>query len=235
MIGNIQNEKRKHESSWKFAKLLINKDKSWEKTNIKLDIGIISFGETVGNGSEKVAVLGKKEDKEEKDDNNNPPPLIPTSTTPLLIATSTGIVEIVNGILEEYPQAVEHVSDQGLSIMHVAIRYRQRDIFERVKKMKIPMTRLVRRIDNNGYTLLHHVSDMTHRSVGMLPNPAFQLQDELKWFQQGGQTAQEFFEKSHADLLKEAQNWLKRTSEFCSIIVVLIATLAFTEASRPFL
>nr|XP_048320516.1 ankyrin repeat-containing protein ITN1-like [Ziziphus jujuba var. spinosa] len=46
----------------------------------------------------------------------------------------------------------------------------------------------------------------------------------------GGQTAQEFFEKSHADLLKEAQNWLKRTSESCSVIAVLIATVAFTAA-----
>nr|XP_048320456.1 uncharacterized protein LOC107422636 isoform X2 [Ziziphus jujuba var. spinosa] len=245
MIGNIQNEKKKHESSWKLAKLLIKKDKSWEKTDIKPDIGIISFGEIEENGSEKAVVSGKKEDKEEKDDNNNPPPLTPTSTTPLLIATSTGIVEIVNGILEEYPQAVEHVSDQGLSIMHVAIRYRQRDIFKHVKKMKIPITRLVRRIDNNGYTLLHHVSDMTHRSAGTLPNPALQLQDELKWFERvrklipshyamnhsrGGQTAQEFFEKSHAELLKEAQNWLKRTSESCSVIAVLIATVAFTAA-----
>ncbi|KAH7514940.1 hypothetical protein FEM48_Zijuj11G0143400 [Ziziphus jujuba var. spinosa] len=244
IIGNIQNEKKKHESSWKLAKLLIKIDKSWEKTDIKPDIGIISFGEAEGSGSEKTAILGKKEDKEEKDD-NNPPPLISTSTTPLLIATSTGIVEIVNGILEEYPQAVEHVSDQGLSIMHVAIRYRQRDIFEHVRKMKIPMTRLVRRIDNNGYTLLHHVSDMTHCSAGILPNPALQLQDELKWFEcvrklipshyamnhsKGGQTAQEFSEKSHADLLKEAQNWLKRTSESCSVIAVLIATVAFTAA-----
>ncbi|XP_048319577.2 uncharacterized protein LOC107431160 [Ziziphus jujuba] len=244
IIGNIQNEKKKHESSWKLAKLLIKIDKSWEKTDIKPDIGIISFGEAEGSGSEKTAILGKKEDKEEKDD-NNPPPLISTSTTPLLIATSTGIVEIVNGILEEYPQAVEHVSDQGLSIMHVANRYRQRDIFEHVRKMKIPMTRLVRRIDNNGYTLLHHVSDMTHCSAGILPNPALQLQDELKWFEcvrklipshyamnhsKGGQTAQEFFEKSHADLLKEAQNWLKRTSESCSVIAVLIATVAFTAA-----
>ncbi|XP_060674596.1 uncharacterized protein LOC125418827 isoform X2 [Ziziphus jujuba] len=245
MIGNIQNEKKKHESSWKLAKLLIKKDESWKKTDIKPDKRTISLGVTKENGSKKAVVSGKKEDKEEKDDNNNPPPLIPTSSTPLLIATSTGIVEIVNRILEEYPQAVEHVSDQGLSIMHVAIRYRQRDIFKCVKKMKIPMTRLVRRIDNNGYTLLHHVSDMTHRSAGTLPNPALQLQDELKWFERvqklipshyamnhsrGGQTAQEFFEKSHAELLKEAQNWLKRTSESCSVIAVLIATVAFTAA-----
>ncbi|XP_048320444.1 uncharacterized protein LOC107434982 isoform X1 [Ziziphus jujuba] len=244
MIGNIQKEKKKHDSSWKLAKLLIKKDKSWEKTDVKPDIGIISFGEREGSGSKKTIVLEKEEDEEEKED-NIPPPLILTNTTPLLIATSTGIEEIVNGILDEYPQAVEHVSDQGLSIMHVAIRHRQRNIFERVKKMKIPMARLVRRIDDNGYTLLHHVADMTYYSSRNLANPALQLQDELKWFERvrklipshyvmnhskGGQTAPDFFEKSHAYLLQEAQNWLKRTSESCSVIAVLIATVAFTVA-----
>ncbi|KAH7514899.1 hypothetical protein FEM48_Zijuj11G0139200 [Ziziphus jujuba var. spinosa] len=217
IIGSIQNQKKKYESSWKLAKLLIKKDKSWKNTDIKPDIGIISFGETEGSGSEKKIVLGKKEDKEEKDD-IIPPPLFLTNATPLLIATSTGIEEIVNGILDEYPQAVEHVSDQGLSIMHVAIRHRQGNIFERVRKMKIPMARLVRRIDDNGYTLLHH------RVRKLIPS--HYVMNHSK----GGQTAPDFFEKSHAYLLQEAQNWLKRTSESCSVIAVLIATVAFTVA-----
>ncbi|XP_060673333.1 ankyrin repeat-containing protein NPR4-like [Ziziphus jujuba] len=244
MIGKIQNKKKKHESSWKLAKLLIKKDRSWEKTHTKPDIGIISFGETEGSESEKEGVVGKKEEKKGNNDNVNP---LPFPTTPLLIATSTGIEEIVNGILKEHPQAVEHVSDEGLNIMHVAIRHRQRNIFKRVKKMKILMVRLVRKIDDNGYTLLHHVSDMTHYySSGSLPNAALQLQDELKWFERvrkiipshyemnhrkvNGQTAEDMFEKSHAELHKEAQSWLKRTSESSSVIAVLIATVAFTAA-----
>ncbi|KAH7514935.1 hypothetical protein FEM48_Zijuj11G0142900 [Ziziphus jujuba var. spinosa] len=44
----------------------------------------------------------------------------------------------------------------------------------------------------------------------------------------GGQTAPDFFEKSHAYLLQEAQNWLKRTSESCLVIAVLITNVAFT-------
>ena len=44
------------------------------------------------------------------------------------------------------------------------------------------------------------------------------------------ETAQDFFVRSHDYLLKEAQNWLKRTSESCSVIAVLIATVAFTAA-----
>ena len=102
--------------------------------------------------------------------------------TSLLLATSNGIVEIVKEILDVYPQAVEHVSRKGQNIMHVAIKNRQKEIFKMVKKMEIPMTRLGRRIDKKGYTLLHHVAVMQYYSGGTLPGPALQLQEELRWF-----------------------------------------------------
>lgn len=43
-------------------------------------------------------------------------------------------------------------------------------------------------------------------------------------------TAQEFFHEQHAELLKQAQDWIKRTSESCSTVAVLIATVAFAAA-----
>lgn len=44
------------------------------------------------------------------------------------------------------------------------------------------------------------------------------------------ETAHEFFESTHKELLKEAKKWLKRTSESCSTVAVLIATVAFAAA-----
>ena len=44
------------------------------------------------------------------------------------------------------------------------------------------------------------------------------------------ETAQDLFVRSHAYVLKEAQNWLKRTSESWLVIALLIATVAFTAA-----
>jgi hypothetical protein len=43
-------------------------------------------------------------------------------------------------------------------------------------------------------------------------------------------TAQELFNRDHETLLKEAKKWLKRTSESCSTVAVLIATVAFAAA-----
>ncbi|KAF3450499.1 hypothetical protein FNV43_RR06583 [Rhamnella rubrinervis] len=171
---------------------------------------------------------------------------LPSPPTSLLVATTNGIVEIVEEILKVFPQAVEHVSDAGQNILHIAIKHRQLEIFHLVtKQMALSKSRLVRRIDNNGYTLLHQAGVMRYYT-GTLPGPAFQLQEELWWFERvrnlipshyerhcsikWKETAEVFFHRQHKDLLKEAQDWLKRTSESCSTVAVLIATVAFAAA-----
>ncbi|KAJ9169177.1 hypothetical protein P3X46_020638 [Hevea brasiliensis] len=298
VLDRIRKEKKRHESVMKLTKLLVRLDKSWETSHGEPDIGTISFGEAERSRetvrSRRTSSLGGGKE----DTNGNPvdktiepsrPLLIANSTgiieivdeilkaypqavehvsdvgqnklyvaiknrdpadktteptsTPLLIASSTGIIEIVDEILEAYPQAVEHVSDMGQNILHVAIKNRQRDIFRRVKKMKIPMAILVRKIDNNGYSLLHHAADLHNDFGGHKPSTVLQLQGELRWFErvkkiipshyimhhnEKGHTAFELFELTHAKLHKDAQEWLKRTSESCSVIAVLIATVGFT-------
>ena len=44
------------------------------------------------------------------------------------------------------------------------------------------------------------------------------------------ETAEEFFRRTNENLLKEAQEWLKRTSESCSAVAVLIDTVSFDAA-----
>ena len=83
-----------------------------------------------------------------------------------------------------YPQAVDHVTpDKSWNILHVAISHRQLEIFRIVRKMEIPMARLVRRIDEDGYTILHHVGVMEYYTGGTVPGPVLQLQEELLWFE----------------------------------------------------
>ncbi|PON91305.1 Transmembrane protein [Trema orientale] len=291
IMGDIYNEKKRHESALRLAKLLIKEDTSWEVSRSKEDSGKISLGHFADSPDQSTSDhklkqgddkdqegnikatsskngnaedLGKTSLKEEKTttdpdqlahlglqitppnpstdgvfsvmvydqdegDQNKAPesstetpkekdPLggggLPNPTkeithntstssssestkatekakkassyppaTSLLIATSTGIVEIVNEILRVYPQAVEHVSDMGQNILHVVIKHRKLGIFKCVKKMHLPMSRLVRRIDDNGYTILHHVGVIMYYTGGTLPGPALQLQEELRWFE----------------------------------------------------
>ncbi|XP_010099148.2 uncharacterized protein LOC21397296 [Morus notabilis] len=290
MISKIYNEKKKHESAFRLAQLLIEDDVSWEIRMSKQDsTGKISVApdradipitisdddnddrerikggasqmqqlkfyevneddeddeedsccKTKKEGGSSTSTSGKTEGKETSPPHNPP--------TALLIATSRGIVEIVKEILRVYPQAVEHVSDKGQNILHVAIKYRQLEIFRLVGEMEFQMSRLVWRIDDYNYTILHHVGVMKYYTGSNKPGPALQLQEEWRWFKRvklmipphyelhrspykdKTETAGELFHRTHKKLHKEAQDWMKRTSESCSAIAVLIATVAFAAA-----
>ncbi|KAL9384165.1 hypothetical protein Peur_024488 [Populus x canadensis] len=118
-------------------------------------------------------------------------------------------------------------------------------IFNLVKQQKIPLARLQRVIDKKGNTLLHHVADMEHYRGGTKPGPALKLQEELQWFEQvrevipsqyvtlpnnEGKTAEELFKESHKDQLENAQKWIKETTQSCSTVAALVATVVFAAA-----
>ncbi|KAF3950453.1 hypothetical protein CMV_023797 [Castanea mollissima] len=45
-----------------------------------------------------------------------------------------------------------------------------------------------------------------------------------------GKTADELFQDTHAELLDQAQKWIKETSQSCSAVSVLVATVVFAAA-----
>ncbi|TXG46857.1 hypothetical protein EZV62_026151 [Acer yangbiense] len=171
----------------------------------------------------------------------------PQVETPLFVATQKGKIEIVKEILKEHPQAVEHVSHKMQNILHVAASYRQREVFELVKQMQIPTSNLILGIDAQSYTVLHHVADTKNyndRNTRSGP-PAYKLQEELEWFKsvketmpsfftehrdKKDMTAKELFNEKHKNQLNEARKWIKDTSQSCSAVAVLIATVIFAAA-----
>ncbi|KAJ0082268.1 hypothetical protein Patl1_09861 [Pistacia atlantica] len=106
-----------------------------------------------------------------------------SKSTPLLLATERGIVEIVEEILEIFPELVEDKNHLNQNILHVAIKHRQTEIFDHVKNMKIPMTRLVQVVDTDGCTILHHAAYMEHETTDIHPaGPVYKLQQEINWY-----------------------------------------------------
>ncbi|TXG46923.1 hypothetical protein EZV62_026217 [Acer yangbiense] len=240
--GNITREiwveKRKVNFAFKLARKLIKNDYSW-------DIRRYTKDPTREYRSSTVDKKDKKDDEEVPVET----PLLATTNkpveTPLLAATRTGVIELVKEILNMHPQVVEHVSHKKQNILHVAASCRQREIFELVKQMQMPTSRLILGIDEDSYTVLHHVADTRNYTGGTRAGPAYQLQEEFEWFQRvqkimpsyftqhlnkSNQTAQELFKVMHKDQLKEAQQWIKETSQSCSGVAVLVATVVFAAA-----
>jgi hypothetical protein len=175
-IDEIWKVKRKHESAVELTKLLVKMDTTWtdslkvEDRPISLGKGILDALDDESNSTEGGADKGGHGDQ--------------TPDTPLLIATSEGIVEIFDEILDVHPQAIEHINKDEVTIVVAAIRHRQREIFRRLKMMKGVMEhRLFSLIDKRGYTILHHAADMKNYNGGTRAGPALQLQEELQWFE----------------------------------------------------
>ncbi|XP_030969542.1 uncharacterized protein LOC115989803 isoform X2 [Quercus lobata] len=243
--NDISKEELSHESALELAKLLVKEDTSWEITSSGIDTSkprlhkyestdVSTTNENVDNPDQLPASISLQEVLELG------------GITPLFLATKSGCIEIVREILEIYPQAVEHIDNDGRTILHVAIKYRQLEVFKHVLGMEVAMRWLVRRLDNGGNSILHMVGKKRKDYVPeKLRGPALELQEELLWFERVKSvtkahfidhrnkeklTAEGLFAKSNTELRNAARDWLKHTAEGCSIVAVLIATVAFAAA-----
>ncbi|KAK2995492.1 hypothetical protein RJ640_000775 [Escallonia rubra] len=210
-------EKMNIEQAWSLAKFLISKDVSSENTGSTS----LSDGESLGKPHQ-------------------------ADLSTLLLAAKSGNAEIVEVILRRFPHAVENIDGRGRNILHVAIQYHHIRVLDIVEKMEFPMPRLVRNLDRDGNSILHMVGiKTTDDKLEDMQTPALLLQENLLLFERvnaisnrefirlhnnAGKTAEELFVENNAQLRENAKEWLKRTAENCSIVAVLIATVAFAAA-----
>ncbi|KAH9700636.1 ANK REP REGION domain-containing protein [Citrus sinensis] len=232
----FEEEERQCKSAMELARFLIRRDTSWEITDSIQDQSkpkIHRYGANPNASSVDQKGIGESS-------------AIDNAETPLFLATKSGCIEIVKEIFNVYPQAVEHIDDEGRNILHVAIKYRQLEIFELVIQMEVPMRRLVRKIDNGGNTLLHMTGIKRSDYVPeKMEGPALVLQEELLWYERVeevsmphfrnhrnnmGFTPEELFATANNELRAQSKEWLIHTAEGCSVVAVLIATVAFAAA-----
>lgn len=102
----------------------------------------------------------------------------------MFLATMSGIREIVEQILDVHPQAIEHINNRGKNILHVAVKYRQIEIFNLVVNNEMLARRLVRKTDEWGNSILHMVGKKRSGYIAeKIQSPALQLQKELLLFE----------------------------------------------------
>ncbi|KAI4354011.1 hypothetical protein L6164_002914 [Bauhinia variegata] len=192
----------------------------------------------------KVSTLGKQSQPNREKEQTEQSSHSNSEYTPLLLAAASGIVEIVDKLLKMYPEVIDHVSEDELNILHVAVMYRQREIYRIIKKYGAEKW-LNYQLSRNGNSLLHQVGSTEFYRKRQKSGIAYQLQDELRWFHRVEKilpsyliihcnddhlTAEDHFNEQHSEMLKEARQWIKDTSQSCSTVAVLVATVVFTAA-----
>ncbi|KAK4837255.1 hypothetical protein QYF36_003993 [Acer negundo] len=248
ILSNLWKERRSNKFAYDLAVKLIEKDKSWEQsiTGSTSTLTEADKEKSLAQKNTGSSTTSNEAAKDKPDTNNDHEKKNEIEDrSPLFAATRTGNVELVKMILKEHPQALEYKNSRMQNILHVAVKHRQKEILDYVINKKIPMLRLVRQIDADGYTVLHSVADTKHYNRGTRSGPAYNLQEELEWFStveklipshykthrdNKDKTAMELFKEMHEKQLENAQRWIKETSQSCSGVAVLVATVVFAAA-----
>ncbi|GKV46073.1 hypothetical protein SLEP1_g53085 [Rubroshorea leprosula] len=128
-----------------------------------------------------------------------------------------------------------------------AIAHRQEEVAQFLYKFNARIsTNIGFTEDRDGNNLLHIAAKLAPRThLDYISGAALQLQSELRWFEEvegivpqfynhqknhGGETPSEVFVKEHKQLLKEAEEWMKKTAESSTFVGALIITIMFAVA-----
>ncbi|ESW19846.1 hypothetical protein PHAVU_006G160200 [Phaseolus vulgaris] len=165
---------------------------------------------------------------------------------PILIAAKMGVKEVVEKILDTDPVAIQEVDSENKSAVLLAIENRQPHVFNLLNERRLIRETALRQVDNYGNSALHLAATYRSHKPWRFPGAAMQMQWEYKWYKlvkdsmppnfferynKKGETAKQLFINTHQGLAKEGGKWLTKTSESCSLVAALVATVAFTTST----
>ncbi|GLT90071.1 hypothetical protein SLE2022_080230 [Rubroshorea leprosula] len=127
-----------------------------------------------------------------------------------------------------------------------AVAHRQEEVARLLYEFAKEDRNMVNTIDKDGNNILHLAAKLAPSyQLGRISGSAFQLQSEQRWFKDvgeifprsyherknnNGETPLEVFVREHKDLLKEAEEWGKKTAESSTVVGALIITIMFAVA-----
>ncbi|CAL0331953.1 unnamed protein product [Lupinus luteus] len=168
--------------------------------------------------------------------------------TAFLIAAKNGIVEIVREILLKIPSALHDTTADKRNVFHVAVKNRQPLVVETLIKnlRKQDTENLIEAVDKDENTVLHLAAEqLDNETAWKIPGSAMQMMWDITWFRYiksqvpehfvyrrniNDKTSGELFRSNHKKLVNESSDWLKETSESCSVVAALIAGVSFATA-----
>ncbi|KAL2341179.1 hypothetical protein Fmac_009119 [Flemingia macrophylla] len=169
-----------------------------------------------------------------------------STMSPILIAAKMGVTEMVEKILDTNPVAIQDVDSDNKNVVLLAIENRQPHVYSMLNKKSLVKDSAFRQVDNQGNSALHLAATYRSHRPWRVPGAAMQMQWEYKWYKlvknsmppnfyerynKSGKTAKQLFIGTHERLAKEGGKWLTKTSESCSVVAALVATVAFTTST----
>ncbi|GLT90060.1 hypothetical protein SLE2022_080120 [Rubroshorea leprosula] len=155
------------------------------------------------------------------------------------------VKEIINANILRSRTDPEDSRSRIQKLFALAVKHRQEEValllYESEKEKNMLFT-----IDEDGNNTLHLAAKLPpNYQLGYIYAAALQLQSELSWFKsvkeivpvaykegknKDNETPSEVFVREHKDLLKEAEEWVKKTAESSTVVGALIITIMFAVA-----
>ncbi|KAM7473579.1 hypothetical protein LguiB_020822 [Lonicera macranthoides] len=165
---------------------------------------------------------------------------------PILQAAELGIHEIVEKIVDAFPDAMFSRDEESHYVLEVAIINRCENVFNLIYQMNDYKQYPTLLIDEQGNTMLHLAGRLAPpHKLDLKSGAALQMQREWQWFQaveklviptykekknDAKETPAMVFTTQHKDLVLGGEKWMKETSYSCTIVAALIATVVFAAA-----
>ncbi|KAL6320855.1 hypothetical protein AAG906_008855 [Vitis piasezkii] len=223
----VRDEKIKHVSAWELAEKLIKYDTSWEFTEIRFLNRGKPYPEEIKDSSSQ-QLEEKTRERCCKKNIKTRTAGVKRDETPLFLATMWKIPDMPSILMKRK----EHIT--------CSHPIPPNEDFKKVMKDEMLTRRLLRATDTEGTPCCIWLPRKEKALRENFPRSCIRTarakvkelvkSDFVRLFNHKNQTAEELLVDNYSKLHEESKEWTKRTSENCSIVGVLIATVAFAAA-----
>ncbi|XP_028061081.1 uncharacterized protein LOC114264597 [Camellia sinensis] len=222
-IKRIDDAKQKHVFARELAKRLIEKENGWSDylycENFHVS-GLGCVGETSSQNKKNRVV------------------------DPLILATKHGIHEMVEEILEKFPNVATTFDENGRNILHMAAQLKDRILYDYLKKTVNHADRMMANVDKHGNTILHLTAYECKQGHFLATHfgPINRMSWNVFWFKRvqndchphliyhqniEGKTPKELFEEEREDMINKAEKVVKDINCCLMLVSTLIGMVNY--------
>ncbi|KAG6624382.1 hypothetical protein CIPAW_16G023200 [Carya illinoinensis] len=162
-------------------------------------------------------------------------------------AAKVGNVEFLIILLSSYPDLIWQVDKEEYgTLFHVAIKHRQERVFNLIYEIGVWKDILATYDAKGRKNMLQLAAELpSSDQLNIISGAALQMQRELLWFQEiesivpksyvnqldkNVETPRDIFVRTHEELKKNGEKWMRNTANSCMLVATLITTVVFPAA-----
>ncbi|KAB1200196.1 hypothetical protein CJ030_MR0G007887 [Morella rubra] len=185
-----------------------------------------------------------KEFEKFSDDQSSSSNVVHNPMALLVEAIKVGNIEFVVILLRSNPDLMWQLDKKRGSLFHIAVAHRQESVFTLIHELGTLKDSIASYSLENNNNMLHLAGQLAPSDrLNLISGPALQMQRELLWFKEikkmvppshvneknsEGETPRDILMRTHKELQKNAERWIKDKASSCMIVATLIATVVFT-------